>query len=91
MWKTFNEERCSYYKLVVKYSCETDSVSMVLINHTMEDSFALQSGVLSDAMYFDLTSYDEEGHQCDELPLEPFRFNTGSESILQNNNSILAS
>ncbi len=88
MWKAFNDEGCTYYQLVVKQSCDTDSVRMVLINHTKEDSIALQPGVLSDAMYFSLTSYDEEGHQCDELSLEPFRFNTESETVLDSNSSV---
>ena len=73
----------------MKHSCDADSVSMVLIDHTEENSIALHSGVLSDAMYFSLTTYDEEGNQCDELSLEPFRFNTESEIFLDNNSSIL--
>ena len=94
MWKTFNEERCTYYRLVVKHSCDADSASIVLINHTKENSIALQSGVLSDAIYFNLTTYDESGNQCEELSLEPFRFNTESEIfliiIVAYNNYILA-
>ena len=63
----------------MKHSCDADSASIVLINHTKENSIALQSGVLSDAIYFNLTTYDESGNQCEELSLEPFRFNTESE------------
>ena len=63
----------------MKHSCNADSVSIVLINHTEENSIALHSGVLSDTMYFSLTTYNEEGNQCNELSLEPFQFNTESE------------
>ena len=66
----------------MKHSCDADSASMVLINHTKENNIALDSGALSDAMYFSLTTYDEGGNQCNELSLEPFRFNTESEIII---------
>lgn len=84
MWKTFNNERCIYYQLVARHSCDANSVRMVLINHTKENSIALRAGVLSDFMYFSLTSYDEEGNQCEGLYLEPFQFNTESELVLIN-------
>ena len=63
----------------MKHSCDADSASMVLINHTKENNIALDSEALSDAMYFSLTTYDESGNQCEELSLEPFQFNTESE------------
>ena len=77
-WKTFSKERCTRYQLVMSHRCDVDSVSMVLVNQTVEDSITLLPEAFLNFMYFSLTVYDEEGNQCEELSLEQFQFNTGS-------------
>ena len=78
MWRILNYERCARYQLVVSQNCDVNSNSIVLINKTKENSIFLEPEVLSNFMYFNLTSYDEKGNQCEDLFLESFQFNPES-------------
>ena len=78
MWRILNYKRCTRYQLVVSQNCDVNSNSIVLINKTKENSIFLEPEVLSNFMYFNLTSYDKEDNQCEDLFLESFQFNPES-------------
>ena len=83
-WRTINSEACIYYDLLIRHACGANLQSEVVLNKTNDKSVVLQRGDLigernNNSAYFNITSYDEEGDQCEDQYLEEFRFSVGSE------------
>ena len=78
-WRVLNDRTCSHYQLVARHSCDLNSNRIVLVNKTnKQDTITLEPEVTSNFTYFNLTVYDKQGSQCENLFLESFQFSPGS-------------